>query len=655
MAAFKQDREVQILQHEAALNEVHTRADADHRRAQAAEASAAAAQAKLDAIMKGAQGDKELLQGEVSDLEKKLRRTEGQRQALQEELDIALETASDADRDSRRKEADWEANITRLERELIQAKEETESKDVALHLAQQRLAEKEREHGEMEGEVLKLRSQEGNLEEVEVLRKEMTDQVAHVRKLETTSRTQQAELREFRSQKKSIEVVEEEKRSLETKLRLMNDLRTELAEVRLRNDAMEEEKRSWSSYLESQSVGGAELHFESPEELARAFMCERLEKVSLVDRLGTLQPELAIKEGELRVLQEQKSLLERQVEHLKTSSTSSTGLASSTSIPKLERQKKLAVKETEYLRAQLKLLDSEEAEMHADRYSESQAKRITQLEGLIDEYRKEIDVLSASGTEAPAVITTTLPLGSKRPMDDDQDERIGQLLRKTKQLQESLNASQTREKILNSELKAKSLQLASHKSSSRYRVLELKNNPTSSAIAIKQETLNVLRAENAILQKQLAGQLPSSGANTNETLVPRASLRKTELESQEKDTIIASRDKSLLRLRSVFAAKGLEFREAVFSLLGWQLNFQQNGKVKATSMFYPSPAGTENFIEFDGENGTMKVSGGPQSEYAKEIKDTIAFWVDGKGQVPCFMAALTLDFFEKYGDSGDAQ
>jgi len=655
LSAIKQDRELQLLQHEAALNEANTRAEADHRRAQAAEASAVAAQTKADVAAKEAYGGRETLQEERSELEKKLRRAEGQRQALQEELEIAQETAGDVERDSRRKEAEWEAKVARAEQELAQAREEVEGKEVALHGAQQRLAERERECGEMEIEVLRLKSQGANAEEVEVLRKEMSDQVAHVRKLETTNRTQMAELEEFRKQKKSIDVVEEEKRSLETKLRLMNELRTELAEVRLRNDALEDEKRSWSSYLESQSSGNGELQFESPEELARAFMRVRLEKASLVDRLGSLQPEISTKDEEIRSLQGQKSHLQKQLEELKTSIISTTGATDTKSTSKLERQNKLAVKETEYLRAQLKLLDSEEAEMHPERYSESQANRITELEGLVDDYRKEVDTLSAaSNHEAKSgQPITSLPLGSKRPLDDAQDERIGELLRKNKQLQESFSQIQTKTTVLESELKAKSSQLSSIKSSSRYRVLELKNNPTSTSTAIKQQTLDALRAENATLLDQLAGRLPTTGVNENDTLVPRASLQKLELELQDRDTTIGSRDKSLLRLRDVFRAKGLEFREAVFSLLGWQLNFQQNGKVKATSMFYPSTtaSGDEHFIEFDGENGTMKVSGGPQSEYAKEIRGLIEFWVDGKGQVPCFLAAMTLEFFEKYGDS----
>jgi hypothetical protein len=59
-----------------------------------------------------------------------------------------------------------------------------------------------------------------------------------------------------------------------------------------------------------------------------------------------------------------------------------------------------------------------------------------------------------------------------------------------------------------------------------------------------------------------------------------------------------------------------------------------------------------SFILFDGEQGTMKVSGGPQSQFAKEIRGLIEFWVDGRGQVPCLLAAMTLEFYERYEIEG---
>jgi mitotic spindle assembly checkpoint protein MAD1 len=446
----------------------------------------------------------------------------------------------------------------------------------------------------------------------------------------------------------------------------MNDLRTELAELRLRNEALEAEKNSWMAYIESQSTEGGELQFDSPEDLARAFARERLEKASAIERLGALQPELIVKEDNIRALEDQKAQLQAEISKLK-----STGTGSSTddkAKARLERQRNLAVKESEYLRAQLKALDAEEREENPDRYSESQSNRVAELESLADQYRKEAENLHANLTKLEAQSTPAVA-GTKRPLDDDSDERIGVLLRKNRQMQEAYTTLKTKASVLESDLKAKSSQLDTLRANSRTRVLEFKQNPTATATAIKQSMLDALSAENSALQAQLDGRLPLAGAgaksDNDNQLVPRASLTKLQLSLAEKDAVIASRDKSLTRLREIFRAKGLEFKEAVYSLLGWQLAFQPNGKVKASSMFYKpanSAAATadggeeeEHFIEFDGENGTMKVSGGPQSEFAREIRGLIEFWVDGKGQVPCFLAAMTLEFWEKYGDGRRSQ
>ncbi|KAF2664776.1 MAD-domain-containing protein [Microthyrium microscopicum] len=653
LSSLKQDRDLIKLQHDSDLREVRARADGDHRRAQAAEASASSASAKAEALSKQIHDQQEAAAVEKTNLERTVRRVEGQKQALQEELDEALEKVGDAERIQERKQRDWEGQHNALQQSYDQIKEEAERKDSVLHATQQKLAQRETQNEEMEAELIKLRASGGDSEALDILKRDLSEQVAHIRKLESANREQLQELQEFRKVKKSIEIVEEEKRTLENKLRLMQGLRTELAEVRIRNDSLEAEHRSWATYLQSQASGGAEFEFDSPEELARAFMTERLEKASLLDQLGSIQPELTTKDEEIQALENSKAELQKQITQLKGAGSDKAGEFKAKA--RIERQKNLAVKETAYLREQLKTLDAEESEMNPERYSATQATRIQELESLVDQYRTELDTLESnlSKLEAtPSTPSTSLPIGSKRPLEQPDDERIGELLRKNKALQESHHALQTRFSVLESDLAAKSTQLTTIKASSRYRILELRNNPTSSASAIKQATLDALRAENETLSAQIANKLPTHGPAGDSQLVPSASLTTLQLSLDAKDTNIANLEKKSRRLREIFSAKGLEFREAVFSLLGWQLSFEQNGKVKASSMFYPKPTdgGVRPYIEFDGEHGTMKVSGGTESEFAREIRGLIEFWVDGKRQVPCFLAAMTLEFFEKYGD-----
>jgi mitotic spindle assembly checkpoint protein MAD1 len=663
LSTAAQEKELADITHATELRDAHTRAESDFRKSQAAEQAARSATAKAEKLEKEEADRRDEWEHERGDLERKVRNAMSEATKWREECEEEREKGTGGAREIERKMSEMSARYKRIEREAEAAKEEAATQKALLESVQIRLGEREAECGEWEQQVMKYKRVAGDAENVALLKRDVSEQVQHIRKLEGENRELKNGVAEMTRTKKSVDVVEEEKRSLETRLRLLEGLSVELEEVRMRNEAMENEKRQWSSYLDSQNSQDAK--FDSPEDLVRAFMQERLEKASLLNRIGELQPEVATKDETIQELEEEKKRLKVEIETLKQQSPESS--APTAGDPKararLERQKNLAFKETEYLRAQLKTLDAEEAEMNSERYQESQTTRITELEALVDEYRKEMETLQSdmANLESSTPATASLPIGNKRPREEPSDERVGELVRKQRTLQDSLSESQTRIKVLESELKAKSSQLSSLRSSSRLRVLEFKDNPTNVHEAIKKAQLDALQSENETLYAQIEGRLPTTGAS-GANLVPKGTLERLQLELTERDATIASRDKSLARLKDIFRAKGFEFKDAVFSLLGWNLAFQPNGKVKASSMFYPSarqkakqrgeePDGEDEFIEFDGENGTMKVSGGPQSEFAKEIRGLIEFWVDGKGQVPCFLAAMTLEFYEKYGEN----
>jgi mitotic spindle assembly checkpoint protein MAD1 len=158
-------------------------------------------------------------------------------------------------------------------------------------------------------------------------------------------------------------------------------------------------------------------------------------------------------------------------------------------------------------------------------------------------------------------------------------------------------------------------------------------------------TLNSLRKENADLLAQI--QSDPSKRSTAFTSIPISSLEASQRDVRDAQLELASERKRNDRLIKVWRAKSAEFRELVISLLGWDIVFLKNGKTKVTSFFYKGVGEEENSIEFDGERGTMKVSGGPKSKFAERIGEQIRFWVHDKGSIPCFLAALTLEFYEE--------
>ena len=293
----------------------------------------------------------------------------------------------------------------------------------------------------------------------------------------------------------------------------------------------------------------------------------------------------------------------------------------------------------------MKTFEAEEAEFNPEQVDEERLKRIHELENMVEQYRSEVQSLHADLSKAEAQPTVQSPKKRAREEDYESDERLGEARRKARTLQDELDKLQTRNKTLEVELKASVSQISSLKESSRTRVLELRNNPTAEVEAIKMATLKTLREENKALLEQLEGRPAST------KVVPISTLENMRLQLEESKSQIAQNEKKTMRLKQIWGSKSLEFREAVCSILGWKLDFMPNGRVKATSILYPSLIHNgeeeENSIVFDGENGTMKVSGGPQSVFAGEIKGLIEFWVEGRKEIPCFLAACTLEFYER--------
>lgn len=509
--------------------------------------------------------------------------------------------------------------------------------------------------GELENEMLRLKAQTGDAETLDVLKRDLSNQVEHIQKLEGTNLDQRIELKQLRKQQKSVEVVEEEKRVMESKLRMMSDLRRELSEAQLQRQILKDEQKSWTSYLENDNTVEGDTRFETPEELAKAYIKTCAENAELVDKLGKVSPDLSAKNETIQSLESDVQRLGQEIQTLRVSEGKAAGVAD----PKvrLERQRAMAVKEVEYLRAQLKTYDEEQAEFSPEKYDESKTKRVQELEEAVDQYRKEMQTLHEALNKKYDP-TNSSHRTLKRPHDDDDDngtnnERLGELTRKNRTLQDQLSHQTTTYSLLQKELSATKSQLTSLKSSSSTRILELRQNPTSAAQTIKTDMLATLREENENLLARLnSSSFTSEPADTTAPTPPAATLTRLRAELSIQKEENSTLHKRTDRLKKVWAAKSREWRQTVAQTLGWDFDFQPNGRVRVTSTFNPGIPEEEggdgsNSIIFDGEKGTMKCSGGPRSVFASGIDEDIRFWVDDKKEVPCFLATLTLKFWDE--------
>jgi len=561
--------------------------------------------------------------------------------------------------------ASLQGTIEELQNDLQAARDSQQT-------TQEKLTQREGEIAELESENIRLKSEGTDAEELAVLKRELSDQVAHIRELETTNREQGAELQYLRKVQKNVDVVQEQKRSLENQLTMMKDLEAEVGTLQIQKRILEDERQSWTSLLEDNDQSS---ELDTPEAVVKALTQKQIEIASLVDRLGNVDAQFLEKDETITSLEKEKSTLRQELEKLRTSSTASASAGAPAAVEaraksRLERQRALAVKEVEYLRAQLKTFDEEELTMNEEKtYDEQKAEQIAQLQKIVDEYRTELhtvhEELSKREAAPPPAQDENQARGTKRPLSpaesDAESERLSVLTRKNRKLQESLSKSEQAMTLARRELDAAKSQIKSLKSKSRTRVLELRENPTAEVEKIKMSTLTTLRSENQALLAQLRGE------NVGVKVVPVDTLDSLKLEMQEMDRVVADKEKRMRRLKEIWTAKSSEFREAVASLLGFKLDFLPNGRVRVTSMFHLSSAyrhgdsddpsnsrgagsmgnGEENSIVFDGENGTMKISGGPNSLFAMEIKHLIKFWVEERKDIPCFLAAMTLDFYDK--------
>lgn len=194
------------------------------------------------------------------------------------------------------------------------------------------------------------------------------------------------------------------------------------------------------------------------------------------------------------------------------------------------------------------------------------------------------------------------------------------------------------------------------------RVLSLCANPAQNWVDLRQAALDRLKTENAALLQRLSA-LESTTTTTahangepatagEEQLVPRASWAAVCEEKAQLEAELKQRDKRMLRLRQVFAAKTAEFREALSAILGVKLAFYDNGQVRVTSQYDLGAAFVFQPAPKDGAGGSgggarmqlvAQGEGGPQ-----ELPQLMRNWVEREQSIPCFLASVTLECYDKW-------
>ncbi|KAI1127393.1 spindle assembly checkpoint component Mad1 [Nemania abortiva] len=640
----EQEKEMLVLQHENEIREAQRKAEDDFNQKQAAEGEKSRAQRQYESMQEELQTVKEASALDAAELDRKLREAHDESRLLKEQLEDLSIAKEEVERMNQRRANEVEAQLSDLRQTIEELEHDAQTREMSLSAAQDQLNEKERLVGDLEADIIRLKAQTGDAETIAIIRRELSDQVQHIRTLEAKTSKQHAELVHLRQIHRAVEVVEEEKRSLQRKVDAAQALDVELNETRIQKQRLENERLAWTAFLQSASAEDGIMEFDSPEAVARALVEERYNSAALVEKLGEIQPQIAERDEIIKSLESEKKNLKTQLEK---SRTTAAPVNASKSQARLERQRALATKEIEYLRAQLKTFDVEDETFDTGHFDQQKVFRIFELENLVDTYKEEIQTLHKELSAAESSAGTLEPAaGSKRShTDESESEQLGELNRKRRKLADDLSKLQAAHQLLQKEHEVLQSRLTAAESANKTRILSLRSNPTSDFETIKTATLAALKLENQELLAQLSKE---ARRNPKAALIPASQLAAARREIEEAQRETASAQKTTRRLKEVWGAKSQEFKEAIFSTLGWTVTFIPNGKMRVESLYYPSQTDEhENSIVFDGERGTMKVSGGPQSPFARRIADQIQFWVRDKGCIPGFLAALTLEFYEE--------
>ncbi|BFZ63238.1 coiled-coil domain-containing protein mad1 [Saitoella coloradoensis] len=529
------------------------------------------------------------------------------------------------------------ARVENYEAMNAQMREEMASLSETLTEKSNALAASEEKATILEERVKELESRGVDAEEMATVQRELSHKLDELRELEIVNRRQQTELDSLREKAQSIAVLTEEKSILETRLKQMEDLRERKAEAELKISELQRERAQWISFLEAnEDIGGA-----TPEAVCKALAEERGQRAIVLEKLGRVEAELNSQESKVGELEKE---LKEIKEELATK-TAKWAVMDRIKL-RLERQKALALQEAEFLRAQLKTYDDEESMFMQGSYDEQKAKRLADMEVMLADYKTELAKFisedSENAAKAGLIDVDAIVTGAKRKREEDEDERLGELTRRNRQLQDDLAKLQQEDILLKKELTSLQAQIEELDKLAKVgqtRILQLKSNPTVNYHATRQEELDLLKAENASLLAQVEGRIEDCG-----NMVPAETLTLVRKEIKKMEAALKQSEIRTSRLKEVIGAKMQESREAVWNLLGYKMEFLPEGRVRLVSALAKDKQAS---IVINLDTGTLMRTGETSDEeWSQEMDALMTEWLAEKKTTPGFLAALTLKLFE---------
>lgn len=530
-----------------------------------------------------------------------------------------------------KKHASRASNVTESNKQLSEKLEQSLKKCADERI---RSLELEEEIENLKQQTRALKDQLSDQAESQQFKSRLSEQVDYITSLEESVSSLTKKVGLLEDNKVLVDVIESEKQDLLKKLEVTDELRQKLVETELQVADLQSEQERWKSFVDK------EHQFTSPEDVVRALMLERTEKVNLIDKVGRLEAELSGNSVLIENMRAEVDKLSAEVADLNSQIE-----VEKKALEESNREKHLAITEAELLRKQIESDSLIEEKKEPDQNST----KISELENLVTQYKEELKVLKKNA-ENQNTSTQIEQSPLKRKLTPfSSDERVTELNRKTRSLQVELDEIRVQKQVVENELEACKQQLSKTEKvkTLRVRVLELKDNPAAKHEAVKQSMLTALKKENEALMATVEGKIKNMQEQGSKIAltVPYSSYEVLKEEKRQLEDILAEKSKRMERLKSVFKQKSLEFKEAVFSLFGAQVDIKPGHKLSVTFKAGPELEQTVTFLQ-ERRNALKFVSVDGKNS-SKEFDNLVEFWIKQKMNIPCFLAAFRLELYEK--------
>lgn len=527
-----------------------------------------------------------------------------------------------------------------LEREIAEYKALVEDKEATVRTLQQKLDDLECPNAPPSN-----RNDED--QSWVVIRDELHRQAAHMRSLEATNAKLNAELGRYKDRHANIEILREEKHILERKVAVTEELRERVVLLEAQVEAARRERREWAN--KSAEPG---MQSDSSLSLVQSLSDLRLTHARLFEEHGATVATLSSREAELIKTQEMLSEAQTTVGSLQAEV--SVLIAK---VTRREQRAQLAERETGFLRA---LVASYVAEGVRDAAEQDNPllQRVKQLEQSLNDYKAFNKTLQEAldGVDAEATVDGIRRSRKELIMELEQHKSAAvEASKALEEARETINAHAHKVEDLEQTL----WELRGNIGAGIHvppgmRVVCLRDNPAQQWKDLRQSVLDRLKNENEALIRRLRdleskATVVESEALTSKgnDLIPKESWDVLDNEKKELEETVKQKEKRLLRLQQVFAAKSAEFREAITSILGFKLAFYPNGQVRLTSIYDLSASFVfqpQNQGHADGARMQLVAQGegGPQ-----DLPQLMDYWVGEEQCIPGFLASVTLECYDR--------